>query len=54
MHGIEKMSKADSEQNMGSKVWRNLTIPSQGASDCLFLSPSDLKSHLKGNLNLLQ
>ena len=29
-------------------------IPSQGASECLFLSSSDLKSHFEGKLDLVQ
>ena len=37
-----------------SKVQRNLTIPSQGTSECLFLSLSNLKSHFEGKLDLVQ
>ena len=32
---------------VASKLWRNLTIPSQGESEPIFvLSSSDLKSHI--------
>ena len=34
-----------------SKVWQNLTIPSQEANECLFLSSSDLKSYYERNLD---
>ena len=37
-----------------SKVWLNLTIPSPGASECLFLSSSGLKTLIEGNLDLAQ
>ena len=37
-----------------SKVWRNLTILSQGASECLFLSSSDIKQYFEGKLDLVQ
>ena len=35
------------------KVYRNLIIPSQGPSECLFLSSLDLKSHFEGKLDLV-
>ena len=37
-----------------SKVWLNLTNSSQGASECLFLSSSDLKSRLEAKLDLFK
>ena len=33
---------------------RNLTTLSQGASEFLFLFSSDFKSHIEGNLDLVQ
>ena len=35
------------------KVWRNLTIASQGVNEYLFLSSSGLKSHFEGKFNLI-
>ena len=35
-------------------MWWNLKIPSQGESECLFLSSSDLKSHFEGKLDLVK
>ena len=35
-------------------MWRNLIIPSQEASEYLFLSPSDLKTILEEKLDLVQ
>ena len=37
-----------------NKVGRSLEITSQGASECLFLSSSDLKSHFDRKLDLIQ
>ena len=50
MHGIEKLSNVCSLRLWHSiycKVWQNLTIPLQEASEYLFIARSDLKSNLK-------
>ena len=40
---------------MKSKVWQNLTIPAQEASECfIFFSSPDIKLHFEGKLDSVQ
>ena len=50
---LEKPISLLQKYNDAIKVWQNLTIPSQKASGCLFLSSSDLKSHSEERLDLV-
>ena len=52
--GFRAVSQSSRLPMCRSKVKSNLTIPSQEASECLFLSASDLKSYFQEKLNLFQ